>query len=388
MDVRVGALTREELLARVHALLPAVASRREAADAAHDLPPETVGEIRAAGLFRVFQPAAWGGLELDPRAVLDIQNAIAEVCVSTAWVYGVLSVQAFFLARFDARAQADVWAADPEALLSSSFQPLGVVTPVDGGFRLSGRYTFSSGSRHCAWALIGGVVPPGPGREAAEMRLFLAPRRDYVVDPTWRVIGLKGTGSNDLVLENAFVPTYRTYRPDPGLLPLGASSGLPPLYRLPWMHVFTSMVANLGIGAARGALGAFADETRSRKAGVTGAAASENPAYRSVIARTRAEADAAEGLAKRNFGRFLECVATGEEMALAEALTYRAQLTGGLRKMADLVDEMMLLLGGRGIRLSSPLSRFWLDLMAARAHAGNDPAGVLGQLADETLAGR
>lgn len=383
-----GKPSRDDLLARARALLPAVAARREAADAGWDLPVETIAEIRAAGLFRALQPARWGGLELDPRIVLDIQNLFAETCISTAWIYGVLSVQAFFLARFDQRAQADVWGADPDALLSSSFQPLGKVTPVDGGFRISGRYTFSSGSSHCGWALVGGIVPPAAGREAPEMRLFLVPRQDYAIDDIWRVIGLKGTGSNDLLIEDAFVPDYRTYRPDMGLLPLPADSALPPLYRLPWMHVFTSMIANLGIGGARGALAAFTEATRTRKSGFTGAPASENPAHLSVIARTRAETDAADGIAKRNFGRFIDCVDRGEDMPLADALTCRAQLTGSMRKMAALVDEMMLLLGGRGIHLASPLSRFWLDMMAARAHIGNDPTGILGQLAGETIAGR
>lgn len=380
--------SRDTLIARARALLPAIAARTAEADARRDLPPETVAEIRDAGLFRSFQPRGWGGLELDPRTVLDIQNVFAEVCVSTAWIYGVLSVQAFFLARFDGQAQADVWGKNPLALASSSFMPVAKVTPVDGGFRIAGRFTFSSGSSHCDWALVGGIVPAGPGRENPEMRLFLVPRADYAIDDTWRVIGLKATGSNDLVIEDAFVPAYRTYAPDMGLLPLPASSGLAPLYRLPWMHVFTSMVSNLGVGAARGALAAFVEATKVRKSGFTGAAASENPAFLSVIGRTRAEADAADVVAQRNFGRYIDHVAADAPMSLADALLYRSHLTGSLRKLAALVDEMLLLLGGRGIHLDSPISRFWLDLSAARAHVGNDPTGILGQLAGETLAGR
>jgi 3-hydroxy-9,10-secoandrosta-1,3,5(10)-triene-9,17-dione monooxygenase len=378
----------EELIARAQALLPAIAARCEEADARRDLPAETVAEIRAAGLFRAFQPIEWGGLELDPRTVLDIQNVFANVCASTAWIYGVLSVQAFFLARFDRQAQGDVWGADPLALISSSFAPVANVTPAEGGFRISGRFTFSSGSSHCGWAVVGGIVPPGDGRETPQMRLFLVPRKDYAIDDTWRVIGLKATGSNDIVIEDAFVPAYRTYAPDMGLLPLPASSGLARLYRLPWMHVFTSMISNLGVGVARGALDAFTEATKVRKAGFTGAPASDNPAFQSVIGRTRAETDAADVIAKRNFGCYFDAIDGSEEMPLADALVYRSQLTGSLRKMAALVDEMMLLLGGRGIHLSSPVSRFWLDISAARAHLGNDPTGTLVQLAGETIAGR
>jgi 3-hydroxy-9,10-secoandrosta-1,3,5(10)-triene-9,17-dione monooxygenase len=377
----------EDLVARARALRPEIAARAAEADAARDVPADIVARIQDAGLFGAFRPAAWGGLELDPQVVLDIQNEFAEVCVSTAWIYGVLSVQSFLLARFDPQAQADVWGDNPDTLVSSSFQPVGKVTPAEGGFRISGRYTYSSGSSHCDWAVVGGIVPPGAGREAPEMRLFLIPRSSYRIDDTWQVIGLKATGSNDIVLDDVFVPAYRTYKPDGGLKPVPASSGLPRLYRMPWLHIFTSMVSNLGVGAGRGALAAFTEVTRTRTAGFTNAPSRENAAFLSVMARARAEIDASDLLAKRNFARMLACVDADEDLSLPDALLCRAQLTGSMRKIAALVDEMMLLLGARGIKLGAPLTRIWLDLMAARAHPGNDPSAIHAQLAGEMLAG-
>lgn len=374
----------ELLLERAKALAPAIAARRADADARRDVPGETIEALREAGLLRALQPARWGGLELDPRAVLDLQNVFAEACPSTAWVYGVLSVQAFLLARFDPRAQGDVWGSDPDALISSSFQPVGQVAEADGGFTLSGRFSFSSGSSHCGWALLGGMLPPGPSRPAPEMRLFLVPRADYAIDDVWHVIGLKGTGSNDIVVENAFVPAHRTYSPDSGLLPLPASSGLPALYRLPWMYLFTSMISNLGTGAARGALAVFVEATRSRTS-VAGVPARENPTYLGAIARTAAAIEAEELLARHNLGRLIEAVAEDREVPLGEATLYRAQLTSAMRRMAALVDELQLLLGARGIRSDNVLARTWLDLAAARAHAGNDPAATFGQLGRELL---
>jgi 3-hydroxy-9,10-secoandrosta-1,3,5(10)-triene-9,17-dione monooxygenase len=380
--------TNAELMDRARALLPAIAARVTETNERRDLSPEIVAEIRDAELFRSLQPQAWGGLELDPRVVLDIQNVFAEVCASTAWIYGVLSVQAFFLARFSPQAQMDVWGEDPYALVSSSFQPVSKVTPVEGGFLLSGRHTFSSGSSHCDWALLGGIVPPGEGREAPQMRLFLVPRSDYEIVDVWHVIGLRGTGSNDIVVDEVFVPTHRTYCPDPGMLPLPASSELPALYRLPWMHMFTSMVSNLGVGTARGALNYFTETTRTRVAGFGNAPSRENPVFLSAIGRVQMELDALDLVAKRNFGRLLECVDADEEMTMSEVLLYRSQLTSSMRRISALVDELMLLLGGRGIRTDSPLTQAWLDLHAARSHMGNDPTATLGQLAGEVLAGR
>lgn len=374
-------MTRDEMLDRARALLPAIADRRAPADAQYDISKETVAEIKAAGLYRGFQPAKWGGLECDPRSVLDVQTVFAEVCLSTAWIFGVLSLQSFFLARFDERAQADVWGEDPHSLLSSSFFPAGQVSPVDGGYRISGRFGYSSGSSHCDWALVGGMVAAEMAGEPPHLRLFLVPRADYRIDNVWRTIGLKATGSNDLVIADAFVPEYRTYRPDPGLLPLTATSGVPSYYRLPWLQLASIMISNVAIGGARGAMQLFVEATKPRRGAPLPPGVPQNPALMSVIARVQAESDTAELVTRRNFGRFLEAIAHDEAMELTEALTYRVQLTGSLRKLLALVDEMQMLMGARGIQEDSLFARFWLDLIAARAHVGNDPAGPMAMLA-------
>jgi len=374
------ALTPADMLERARALLPAIAARRASADAQRDLPPETVTELRAAGLLRAYQPARWGGLECDPRVVYDVQNLFAETCLSTGWVYGVLALQAFFLARFDERAQADVWGTNGEALLSSSFVPTGTVTRVEGGFRVSGRYAYSSGSSHCDWALVGGIVGPERDGDVPHLRLFLVPRADYRIDDVWHTIGLRGTGSNDLVIEDAFVPDHRIYRPDPGLVPLPAASGLAPLHRMPWGHMASATIGNVAIGGIRAAVRAFAEATRARRSAPPPPGAPENPALLSVIARAEVEADAAEAVSKRNIGHYWDAISQDRAVNPAEALTYRVQITSQLRRLTALVDEMVMLSGGRGIREGERLTRIWLDLIAARAHFGNDPAGSMAQL--------
>lgn len=377
--------TVETLAARARMLLPAIRERQAAANAACDLPQETIAEMRQAGLLRAFQPVRWGGMELDPRDMLDLQNIFAESCLSTAWVFGVLSVQAFLLGRMGEQAQADVWAEDRDMLISSSFAPAGEVQPVEGGYLISGRYSFSSGSSHAGWAMVGGLVPPAGDRTTPQMRLFLVPRAEYRIDPVWDTIGLRGTGSNDLILETVFVPDYRTYVPDDGLCLLPASSGVPPLYRLPWLHMFTSMISNIAVGGGRGALGAFTDMTRTRRNAVSGAPSGDSPAFRSAIGRMRAELEALDIVAKQNFTTLIDHVDRDMPLPMETALVCRAALTGSLRRVASLVDELLLLLGGRGIRRDSPLMAYWLDFSAARAHPGNDPSAVLGQLAGEIL---
>ena len=375
----------EALREAANALTPAiVAGRAQWRDEA-DLTSGIVAEMKDAGLLRAFQPRRWGGLELDPQQLFEIQNVFAGHCLSTAWVYGVLSVQSFMLGRMDPQAQADVWQADPTVLVSSSFAPAANVVPVDGGYRISGRFTFSSGSSHADWAMVGGIVPPDGDRPAPQMRLFLVPAADYRIDRCWDPFGLRATGSNDLVIEDAFVPAYRTMAPDSGIQPLPAASGLPPLYRLPWLYVFASTISNLAIGGGRAALDRFVAITRERQGAMGSGPSRDDPKFLSAIGRMRVELDTVQQQFDRNYGVLIDCVARDAQLASAEALLYRAELTGFLRRIVSLVDELMLLLGGRGIDRSGPLTAIWLDLMAARAHAGNDPSAVHVQLAQALI---
>lgn len=370
---------------KARALIPEIQAARDQARHDRQLPAALIAGIKSAGLFAAFRPKRWGGAELDPRVLFEVQNVFAEQCLSTAWVYGVLSVQSFLLGRMDPRAQADVWGDDPETLVSSSFAPVAKVAREGGGYRIGGRFTFSSGSGHADWAMVGGMVPPEAAGGPPQMRLFLVPRADYRIDDVWDTIGLRGTGSNDIVIEDAFVPEYRTYAPDPGVQTLGADSGLPDLYRLPWLHMFTSTISNLGVGAGRAALADFVATARTRKAAFTNTPSSEDARFLAMIGRARAEIDMVEGMAHRNFTLLIDHVAQDRPLAMDEALQIRAQLMGSLRRIAALVDEMMLLLGGRGIRTDGPLTRVWLDMAAARAHPGNDPAMVQAQLAGATF---
>lgn len=374
----------QALMNAAQAMLPRIAELSAEANARADVLPETIAAMKHAKLLRAYQPSRWGGLELDPRDTCDIQNVFAQGCASTAWVYGVLCVQSFMLGRMDTLAQADVWANDPDALVCSSFMPTGRVTPVEGGYRISGRYGFSSGSSHAQWAVVGGMVPPDAARPAPQMRLFLVPMHDLEIDRVWDPFGLRATGSNDLVIGDAFVPAYRTYVPDAGIMPLPASSGLPPLYRLPWLYVFGSSISNLAVGATRGALETFTSVTRGRL-GPMGDPASENPRFLSVIGRTRVEIDTIERQTRENLARLADYVARDQVPSQEEALLYRSQLTGNLRRLVALVDEMMLLTGARGIQRTGPLTQVWLDLCAARAHAGNDPAAIHAQIARDLL---
>lgn len=369
-----------DILDRTRAVLPQVRARRDADAQARDVSAETIRAFDDAGLLGLLRPRRWGGAEADPRAFFDAQNLISEQCMSTAWVFGVLNVQAFVLALFDDAAQADVWGGGGSGLVSSAFKPGGTVMRVDGGYRLAGRWTFSSGGSHCAWALLGGVIPPVAAGDAPEMRLFLVPRRDYAIVDTWQTFGLRATGSNDIHVDGAIVPAYRTWRPDAGLTVAAGPSPLPPLYRLPWLYLFSGCISNLSIGAGRGALRAFAATLAARPA----RPGPSDPALL-ALAQGHAEVDAAEILVRRHVATMMAHADAEEAMPLAQALLFRTQLTSITRSIAAMVDRLMLLSGGGGIRDDAPLARYWLDLCAARHHPGNNPDAPMALLGAELL---
>jgi 3-hydroxy-9,10-secoandrosta-1,3,5(10)-triene-9,17-dione monooxygenase len=365
----------DDLIANARALAPMFRARRAEADSRRDLSPETVEEMASAGLFGLFKPEAWGGLEAHPSVFLDVQNAIAEHCLSSAWIFGVLNVQPFVLALFDRRAQAAVWGKPGTNLISSAFRPVGTAVRERDGYRITGRWSFSSGSNHCKWALLGGMIPPAEEGAKPEMRLFLVPRSDYEVVDAWNTFGLRGTGSHDIRVEGAWVPDYCTLQPDAGLTTVTREMRPgPALYRLPWLYIFTCSISNLAIGGGRSAVAAFCSAGN-------GAADRRAPA----AARAHAEIEAADAVLKANIEAMMSYAEAGEAMPLAEGLRYRSQLTSTTRQIAAQVDQLMLLLGGNGIRADAPLTRIWLDLCAARHHPGNDPDVALGLLGGEML---
>lgn len=150
-----------DLVQRARAMVPRLLERAEQAERDGKVPDETVSEMLEAGFFRVLQPKRYGGYEMSPATFYKVQMTLAEGCMSTAWIYGVLGVHPWQLALFDERAQDDVWGNDTSTLVGSTYMPVGKVTPAEKGFRLSGRWSFSSGCEHVEWIFLGGMVPPG-----------------------------------------------------------------------------------------------------------------------------------------------------------------------------------------------------------------------------------
>ena len=368
--------TPEQLVDRARAMIPTLKSRARQCTRDYNVPAETIAEMKQAGFFKILQPKRWGGYEMHPNVFFDVQKLLAEGCMSTGWMYGVVGCHPYELALFHDEAQAEVWGEDSDMLVSSTYQPVGKVEHADGGFYLSGRWGFSTGSLHCGWVLLGAMVPPAKEGGAPDMRTFLLPRSDYqIIEGTWDTFGLQGTGSFDIVVDRAFVPDYRTHRAIDGFMCQnpGQAANDGALYTLPWAQVFVRSVSTAAFGGASAAVNAAMKIMQDRVSTNTGKASKADPMLHAAIAKAHAQILEMELTLKTTFEDLMAIAERGQPIPMEKRALYAYQSSNVVRRLADLVDDIVQLLGGRAIYMSSEIIQPWLDVHAGRAHVANDP---------------
>jgi len=362
----------QDLIAAARAMGPALRDRAAACKADKRVPDETVADFHAAGFFKILQPEQWGGYAMDPQVFYSVGLEVARHCPSSAWILGVIAVHNWQLAVFDDQAAQDVWAEDPSVLISSSYAPVGKVKVVDGGFRLSGRWSFSSGSQHCKWAFLGAVVPtPEAPFDMANYRTFLVPISDYTIVDNWDVVGLQGTGSHDVVVDDVFVPEHRTHKSMDGFLceNPGNAVNTAPLYRMPFMQVFVRAVCTATLGACEGALEAFVEVAKTRQAGPV--KMKNDPFARQLAAEVKASIEEMKLTMIRNFDAMMACCRAGEAIPVEDRVRYRYDSAVVADRCLALSSRMLKAAGSGGIRLDSELLAYHLDILASQAHIAN-----------------
>jgi 3-hydroxy-9,10-secoandrosta-1,3,5(10)-triene-9,17-dione monooxygenase len=362
-----------ELVARARDIVPRLAERAADAERAGMVPVKSVREIAEAGLFRVLQPKRWGGFELDPRAFYEVQMTLAEGCMSTAWIYGVIGVHNWQLPLFPEQAQQEVWGRDSGTLIASTYMPTGKAVKVDGGYRFSGRWGFSSGVDHAEWILLGGLLPRREGGDGLEHTTFLLPKSDFSIVRNWDVLGLRATGSHDIVVEDVFVPEHRTQRTndhsEAGCPGRATNSGW--LYRIPFTQIFQRAVSSACIGALQGAL----DHFRQRAAGHIGkhgVKTADDPNAQQAASDAMIAIDQLKLVLMRNYARVSDCAQRGITMPVEERLLQRAQSSLVPKLCADRVDDLLRACAGAGLYKTNPIERTFRDIHQARGHVANN----------------
>lgn len=369
----------QAVLDGVRDLLPTFRERADETERLRVIPDASIKELEETGFFRLLQPTRFDGLEADPVDFYTAVRDIASACGSTGWVSSVVGVHPWQVALFHDDAQQAVWGEDTGVRLSSSYAPTGKATATEGGFLLSGKWSFSSGCDHCSWVLLGGLVFNDEGN-VIDFRTFMVPREKYQINDVWNVVGLSGTGSNDIVVEETFIPEEFTL----SMGETGQCKGpgqevnTSDLYKLPFHSIFTSTIATPIIGMAQGAYAEHVEMQRSRvRASYIGEKASLDPFAAVRIARASSEIDAAWALLVQNIREEQAHVAKGEQIPLETRLKVRRDQVLGTARAIEAIDSLFEASGGRALAQGTYLQRAWRDAHAGRVHAANDPERAL-----------
>jgi 3-hydroxy-9,10-secoandrosta-1,3,5(10)-triene-9,17-dione monooxygenase len=380
LDSREKPVTAEELIGRARALVPLLASRAAQAERDRAVPQETIAELQAAGLFQVMQPRRWGGHEMDLVVVNEIQMTLGEGCMSTAWVFAVLAVEPFLIAICDDQMARDVYADDTSTLVSgtSAGGPDNKVTRVEGGFRISGRWRFASGSGHAAWTFLGNCFVATENGPPDSWRLLL-PRSDYKIIDTWNVTGLRATGSYDIVVDDVFVPAHRGIKQIDLYNCRGPGQAINkgPLYRVPFGQVFAMSVSTPVIGGLQAMLDAFLAYGARRVARGIGPTALD-PVAQLLCAETATVIDELKATFVKN-AKLLHSYAEREQIPpLRERMALKFQLSFAVERASQLANRIFKASGASGIYTDhSAFGRLLNDINAGRQHVNNqfEPAG-------------
>ena len=333
-------------------------------DAARDV-------LRNSGGVRLLQARSHGGFEAAPADFFEWVRAVGRYNPSAGWVAGVVGVHPWEIALVDPRLQDEIYGDDPDTWVASPYAPQGRAVREGDGFRFSGEWQYSTGTDHCNWIVLGGLVVDETGEvgNPPEMRHFFLPRGDYeILDDSWHVMGLAGTGSKDIRVKDAFVPEYRT------LSHVALSEGeyahrrpQTPLFQLPFGCIFSAAIASATFGIAAGAIEKYHDymQTRISTMGVVG---KTDPYQQEALAE--AESDLAAGITHVDvmIMMWMDQLEKGNPISKGQRLEFRRNQVRAVQRVLFGVDKLFSRAGSAAVWTTRPLERYWRDLRTGGSH--------------------
>ena len=356
---------------RAWALIPQLRDRAAHTEQLRRLPAETERDLHEAGLFRIVQPKRVGGSEFDYVALVDCAELLGRGDASVAWNFANLASHHWMLGMFDKRAQDLVWNKNPDALIASSFIfPAGRARKVDGGYRLRGSWPFSSGVVSCEWNMLASVVSSEDEADGIEYRIFLLPKADYKILDTWNVAGLRGTGSSDVEVRDAFVADHMTVAV--GDLAGGSAPGSKlnpnPLYALPVFSLFPYVLSGVALGNAQACLDDYAEVSRHRISTYNRAKLSDFQSTQIKIADASAKIDAARLIMR---SACIDAMADARRRHIPDMTIktrYRRDGAFSVNLCTDAVSMLFAASGARGLFTTGVLQRQFRDAHAINSH--------------------
>jgi alkylation response protein AidB-like acyl-CoA dehydrogenase len=380
-----------DLKLRIASVSSQIKARAHATEKSGRVPAENILALRAIGYFDVVKPLAFGGYEYDFDVLVDLNIDLAKACASTAWVGGLLAAHQWLIAGFPEQAQRDVWELDPGALACGSYAPATKAVASQGGYILTGRWSFASGCDNAQWSLCAALLPSRSEADRFIPAFLLVPASDYLIDDNWNVVGLAGTGSKTLQLKDAFVPEHRvltfletTSGKTPGALLYSDNPG----FSVPMLSNIPSCLASVAVGTAAGALEDYLEATCKRV--TRGAVAGSNnrmaefPTIQLRVAEAAASTDAAREILLRDLRDRANAVRAKTPVSIEDRIVSRRGQAFAVALAIRASEALNASTGGQGLDLSNPVQRAWRDANAVGRHISMnwDAVGTMyGQMA-------
>ena len=358
----------QTLLADAASLVPQLAERESATGARRSVLDETINDFHQTGILRVMQPSRFGGHQASFDLFSRIVETLAEGCAASAWVYAVLGEHQWIIACMNDQAQIDVWGDTPDAVASSSLAPRHTAQRATGGWRLSGKFPFSSGCQHAQWAIIGAKAEDAAGNQPT--RYMLVPMAHIEIVDDWHVLGLRGTGSCSLLLTDVFIPEHRTILlrdlldgTTPGSLILPEYS----LLRAPRGYLVPFSLPAVMFTLARRALRSVPATLRTRMSrGIRQVAASEVVQMR--LGEAAAAIDAAVLIMHTRRAESMAALTSGAVIPAEAVARNRRDVTFAAEQLQRGMDALIEVSGAQSVYDADPLQALLRDMLTIGTH--------------------
>ena len=350
----------------------------------------TAHVLRDSGVIRLYQPTEWSGYEAHPVEFMEAAMTVGAASPSAGWVTGVVGVHPWEIAMMDPRVQEEIWGEDPDTWTASPYAPFGRAKRVDGGFLFTGQWPYSTGTDHSDWVILGGMVVGEDGQPTMppDIRHFVIPRKDYeIVEDSWNVLGLKGTGSKDVRMTDVFVPEYRVV--DAMKMSNGGYEDRQPgktLYKLKFPVVFSAAINSGTLGIAIGALDTYRSYMEQRVS-ADGRVAKNDPIQLNVYAEASADVAASRLVLLNDMKELFDHVEKGGDVTWTQRLTIRRNGVRAVHRAVDAVDRLYKMSGAQGIHERHPNERYWRDMQSGLVHICNVSEAISVEWATNDLGG-
>ena len=353
--------TFTSVLAAVDALAPTIAERAAEIEAARRIPTDLLVDLIDTGCFRLALPASHGGVGSDLVGALRVFETLARADASVAWIAligggGWCDLAGLPRATFD-----ELYAKGPDTIIAGAFNPTGSATPCDGGYRISGRWSFVSGCEHADWVYghcVEGIVDGAP-----VLRMAVLSPDQVVIEDTWHVCGMSGTGSHHIRVEEAFVPRERTFETLTAEPCLDA-----PVLRIPLLALYSTCMASVAVGIARGALDDITAIAGEKVPLFAGGPLGTDPVFHLDLASADAELRAARALLHEGAEIMWVNAVNGEDLSLEDRARLRAAAVWAARRAVSVVTAAYRSGGGTSIYKDCALQRRLRDIHTMTQH--------------------